>query len=640
MPNFLNTTFSGNSQLASGAIGGGAVYIENYEPSTQLNVNFNHCTFVANFDESSVANSICANVFGTNVELSNNIFSDNSFPSLWVLGASEINTKGGNISKDTTRVDLTQTGNANSYIILDNPTDKTSTDPLLDGLYSSRAATRYHALLIGSPAINAGVSTDDVNSVDQRGFIRETPDIGAVEYGSLARLIINEIHHDPETGSSKFIEIYNPQDSKAIDLGNLTLWIDDTKVADLAGTLNPSLGYIVNTGLDSMVRYGTVEIRWGIGVIAKAYYNSDYADSSLITTYAKNSLTLAPEFQGYTYLPSSTIGAYPDGGFTVGGSKPKSTSNQDSNGNQFSGGNSPPIANDDSVVSSEDEAFYIDALINDWDPNNNALTIEFTNGVQPITTSMGSAVKILNNKFYYDPISNSTAQSVPFGIEFEDSFTYTLKDSNGATDNATVYVKLIGANDTPTLVNDTGQTNEDSVLEISTSSLLTNDNDVDSDDSSSTLSVVGVLQVTQVSSYSGANNNSSIDVNVNSVHGLNTGDNIFIAGHTGSPPLNASYEVQVIDDNTFRINSVYSASRFNGVSLGYFGILNDDNRLSTTSAKGANVSLNIRANGSNSLISYDPSAVSVFNQLAQEEIQQIVSGMQLKIVIRESALPK
>ena len=48
-----------------------------------------------------------------------------------------------------------------------------------------------------------------------------------------------------------------------------------------------------------------------------------------------------------------------------------------------------PIANDDSVVSSEDEAFYIDALINDWDPNNSVLTIEFTNGVQPIITSMG-----------------------------------------------------------------------------------------------------------------------------------------------------------------------------------------------------------------------------------------------------------
>ena len=57
------------------------------------------------------------------------------------------------------------------------------------------------------------------------------------------------------------------------------------------------------------------------------------------------------------------------------------------------------------LLSPRDEAFYIDALINDWDPNNNALTIEFTNGVQPITTSMGSAVKILNNKFYYDPIS-------------------------------------------------------------------------------------------------------------------------------------------------------------------------------------------------------------------------------------------
>ena len=79
---FLNTTFSGNSQLASVGVGGGAVYIENYEPSTQLNVNFNYCTFVDNFDDSSVANSICTNVFGVNVELSNNIFSDNTFPSI------------------------------------------------------------------------------------------------------------------------------------------------------------------------------------------------------------------------------------------------------------------------------------------------------------------------------------------------------------------------------------------------------------------------------------------------------------------------------------------------------------------------------------------------------------------------------
>ncbi|MEC7223030.1 MAG: tandem-95 repeat protein, partial [Verrucomicrobiota bacterium] len=614
---FLNTTFSGNFQLASGAIGGGAVYVENYEPSTQLNVNFNYCTFVDNFDESSVANSICANVFGTNVELSNNIFSDSTFPSLWVLGASEINSKGGNISKDTTRVDLTQTGNANSYIILNNPRDITSTDPLLDSLYSSRTPTRYHALLVGSPAINAGVSTDDANSVDQRGFIRETPDIGAVEYGALGRLVINEIHHDPEAGDSKFIEIYNPQNSKAIDLGNFKLWVDGTKVADLSSTLNPSRGYVVNTGLDSMVSYGNVEIRLGIAVIAKAFYNSDYADDSLNNTYTKNSLALAPEFQGYAYLPSSTIGAYPDGGFTVGGTKPKNTSNQDSDGNQFGGGNSPPIARDDSVVSSEDEAFYVDVLSNDWDPDDDSLTIEFTNGVQPITTSMGSAVSILNNKFYYNPISNNTAQSVPLGVEFEDSFVYRLKDSNGATASATVYIKLIGANDTPDLANDTVQTDEDTVLAISTSSLLTNDNDVDSDDSSSTLNVVGVLQVTQISSYSGANNNTSIDVNVNSAHGLNTGDNIFIAGHTGSPPLNDIYEVEVIDDNTFRINSSYSASRFNGVSLGYFGVLNDDNRLNAVSEKGANVTLDIRANSSNSVISYDPSAVSVFNQLAQ-----------------------
>ena len=82
----------------------------------------------------------------------------------------------------------------------------------------------------------------------------------------------------------------------------LTLWIDDTKVADLASTLNPSLGYIVNAGLDSMVRYGTVEIRWGIKPLQKPT-TIQITHSSLLPLMLANSLPLAPEFQGCIYSP-------------------------------------------------------------------------------------------------------------------------------------------------------------------------------------------------------------------------------------------------------------------------------------------------------------------------------------------------
>ena len=63
-------------------------------------------------------------------------------------------------------------------------------DPLLGPLANNGGKTKTHALLNGSPAINAGVAADDIfgNPIltDQRGVTRDaTPDIGAYEYTSL-----------------------------------------------------------------------------------------------------------------------------------------------------------------------------------------------------------------------------------------------------------------------------------------------------------------------------------------------------------------------------------------------------------------------------------------------------------------------
>ena len=61
--------------------------------------------------------------------------------------------------------------------------DIRNTDPLLGPLQNNGGRTFTHALLNGSPAINAGVDNGGVD-LDQRGYLRAgTNDIGAFEFG-------------------------------------------------------------------------------------------------------------------------------------------------------------------------------------------------------------------------------------------------------------------------------------------------------------------------------------------------------------------------------------------------------------------------------------------------------------------------
>jgi hypothetical protein len=64
------------------------------------------------------------------------------------------------------------------------PGDLSNTDPMLGPLQNNGGLTATHALLAGSPAINAG-SAVGAPAIDQRGAARDaSPDIGAYEYGA------------------------------------------------------------------------------------------------------------------------------------------------------------------------------------------------------------------------------------------------------------------------------------------------------------------------------------------------------------------------------------------------------------------------------------------------------------------------
>lgn len=95
-----------------------------------------------------------------------------------------------------------------------------------------------------------------------------------------------------------------------------------------------------------------------------------------------------------------------------------------------SAASAPPVASDDSYTLIENTTFTADKsgglLINDTDPNNDALTVN-TTPVSEVTS--GTLTLFADGAFRYAPNSNFTGT---------DAFTYEVQDSGGLTDTGTV----------------------------------------------------------------------------------------------------------------------------------------------------------------------------------------------------------
>ena len=102
------------------------------------------------------------------VHLLNTLLSNNDAEN---LAGESIISQGYNLSSDDS-------------VLLDGPSDLINTDPLLGPLQDNGGPTWTHALLPGSPALDAG-TTEGAPETDQRGSIRpfgEGVDIGAFEF--------------------------------------------------------------------------------------------------------------------------------------------------------------------------------------------------------------------------------------------------------------------------------------------------------------------------------------------------------------------------------------------------------------------------------------------------------------------------
>ncbi len=145
----LNTTVSGNTAVGTG----GAIFNRGATTLTNSTIAWNAGSDGINLGGSgsiSLKNTILANHAGGNANAA-------------------LTSLGNNIDSDGTA-------------LLGDPSDQNNVDPLLSVLANNGGATLTHALLTGSPAINAGNSTG-APAVDQRGTTRDaTVDIGSYEF--------------------------------------------------------------------------------------------------------------------------------------------------------------------------------------------------------------------------------------------------------------------------------------------------------------------------------------------------------------------------------------------------------------------------------------------------------------------------
>ncbi len=124
--------------------------------------------------------------------------------------------------------------------------------------------------------------------------------------------------------------------------------------------------------------------------------------------------------------------------------------------------NAGPVAVDDTATVAENTTATIAVLANDSDPNGDPLSVTATTqGAHGAVTLVSGVVRYAPAPDYFGP----------------DSFTYTIRDSNGVPDTGTVTVTVTPGNDAPVAVNDTATVSEDSAG--TSGNVLGNDTDVD-----------------------------------------------------------------------------------------------------------------------------------------------------------------
>lgn len=198
-----------------------------------------------------------------------------------------------------------------------------------------------------------------------------------------------------------------------------------------------------------------------------------------------NELTITPSVYNALAVGESSINTYTFDVRDVAGTTVAQTATI-----TVTGVNDGPSGAADSANPDEDAPVSVAApgpLANDTDPDTSDIlvvgAVEGAGGnVGSATTLASGAIVTMNadGSYSYDP--SSQFENLAVGETDTDSFGYTVSDVNGGTDDVTVSITIDGVNDAPTANADTGPVDENDVLNVSASGLLSNDTDPDTSD--------------------------------------------------------------------------------------------------------------------------------------------------------------
>ena len=135
--------------------------------------------------------------------------------------------------------------------------------------------------------------------------------------------------------------------------------------------------------------------------------------------------------------------------------------------------NDNPVARDDTASTTEETPVTIEVLSNDTDAEDSAPP----GGITITTPPTHGTVSIDDNGTPDDTSDDTVIYTPDDNYVGEDSFTYTVTDSNGlVSDPATVTVNVGGVNDTPVATDDSTTTTEDTPVTVD---VTNNDTDVE-----------------------------------------------------------------------------------------------------------------------------------------------------------------
>jgi CSLREA domain-containing protein len=222
--------------------------------------------------------------------------------------------------------------------------------------------------------------------------------------------------------------------------------------------------------------------------------------------------------------------------------------------------NTPPTAVADTYTTAEDTPLNVAAsgvLGNDSDPDaGDSITALLVSG----PSNAASFTLNANGSFNYTPNSNFNGS---------DSFSYKARDNNNADSNTvTVAITVTPVNDSPTAVDDTANTNEDTSVGVI---VLAIDSDVDGD----SLTVSSVTQPAHGSAAINPDGTITYSPNAN-FNGSDSFTYNVDDGHSGSASATVQINVAPVNDAPVAVADSYSTNEDTPITAVVPGVLGND----------------------------------------------------------------